>query len=381
VGLGQRIEGKVKVLALTPDFPPTRGGIQLLVDRVLRYAERLESRVVTLDSPGAGSFDVGQPFAVRRVPRIARARKASFALLNAVAVHDALKFRPQAVLSGHIVTGPAAWTIAKLVGAQAVQYLHADEVRAAPRMATFALRQAGAVVVVSRHTERLARAAGADAERIHRIPPGVDPVDDSGADKDGRPTLLTVARLEDEYKGHDVVLRALPLIAKEVPDVRWVVLGDGSLRPRLEGLAAKVGVKDHVRFLGDLADDERDRWYRRAHVFVMPSRLPQGGGGEGFGIVYLEAAAHGLPVVAGNVGGAQDAVIHGETGLLVEPTDARAVAEAATALFRDRELAARLGHNGAMRARQFEWPVIARRVEDLIVEAVAAKRVVRVEHQ
>ena len=119
----------------------------------------------------------------------------------------------------------------------------------------------------------------------------------------GPPTLLTVARLEDEYKGHDVVLRALTAIRERVPDVTWVVVGEGSLRPRLEGLAAKYGVEEQVRFLGDLSDEERDRWYRSAHVFVMPSRLPPDGGGEGFGIVYLEAAAHGLPGRGGRRGG------------------------------------------------------------------------------
>ena len=99
----------------------------------------------------------------------------------------------------------------------------------------------------------------------------------------------------------------------------------------------------------------------------MPSRLPALGGGEGFGIVYLEAGARGLPVVAGNVGGALDAVVDGETGVLVEPTDPTAVAKAAVELLRSPERAARMGHNAAARAERFAWPVIARRVEDLVL--------------
>ena len=100
----------------------------------------------------------------------------------------------------------------------------------------------------------------------------------------------------------------------------------------------------------------------------MPSRLPPDGGGEGFGIVYLEAAAHGLPVVAGNVAGARDAVQDGVTGLLVDPTDPRAVAGAATRLLLDPEERSRLGQSGAERAAEFAWPRIVARVEQLALE-------------
>jgi phosphatidylinositol alpha-1,6-mannosyltransferase len=224
------------------------------------------------------------------------------------------------------------------------------------------------VVVLSEHTAHLALSAGVEADRIHRIPPGVDQVKDADANRDGPPTLLTVARLEDEYKGHDVVLRALKVIRERVPDATWVVVGEGALRSRLERLAVDYGVEEQVRFLGELSDRERDRWYRDAHVFVMPSRLPAGGGGEGFGIVYMEAAAHALPVVAGDVAGARDAVIHGETGLLVDPTDHLAVADATAGLLLDPEKRTRLGRRGAERAAAFAWPKIARRVEDLVLE-------------
>jgi phosphatidylinositol alpha-1,6-mannosyltransferase len=146
------------------------------------------------------------------------------------------------------------------------------------------------------------------------------------------------------------------------------VVGEGALRARLERLAVDYGVEEQVCFLGELSDRERDRWYRGAHVFVMPSRLPAGGGGEGFGIVYMEAAAHALPVVAGDVAGARDAVVHGETGLLVDPTDHLAVADATANLLLDRTERTRLGRRGAERAADFAWPKIARRVEELILK-------------
>jgi phosphatidylinositol alpha-1,6-mannosyltransferase len=367
-------QDRVRVLVLTPDFPPTRGGIQQLLERLIRYATRMEPRVVTMAAPSDTDFDARQPYDVRRVAWLPASRRLSFLWLNVVAVREALRDRPPIVLSGHIVTGPAAWAIKTLLRIPTVQYLHADEVRAAPRLARFALRSAATVVVVSRHTEGLARAAGVDSARIHRIPPGVDLVSEVDLRRDGPPTLLTVARLEDEYKGHDIMLLAMRTIRERVPDARWVVVGEGSLRPRLERLAAEYGVEKQVSFLGDLPDTERDRWYRTAHVFVMPSRLPPDSGGEGFGIVYLEAAAHGLPVVAGDVAGARDAVVHEDTGLLVDPTNHLAVADATTRLLLDPEERMRLGRRGAERAAGFAWPEIASRVEALVLELRNAAR-------
>jgi phosphatidylinositol alpha-1,6-mannosyltransferase len=259
--------------------------------------------------------------------------------------------------------------IRRATGAPTVQYLHADEIRTRPALTGFAVRHANAVVAVSAHTRDLAIAAGADPARLHRIPNGVDLPASSPLARASQPTVLTVARLRDRYKGHDVLLRAMPLIRSRVPAARWVVVGDGPLRPELERLAAKHDLDGHVRFVGEASDAERDAWLDRAHVFAMPARLPRGGvGGEGFGIVFLEANAHGMPVVAGNVGGALDAVVHAKTGLLVDPADHNAVANAVTELLLDPERAAVLGRAGAARARRFAWPAIAERVEDLLLQ-------------
>jgi phosphatidylinositol alpha-1,6-mannosyltransferase len=161
-----------------------------------------------------------------------------------------------------------------------------------------------------------------------------------------------------------------------VPDARWVVVGEGSLRGELEAMAASLDVADCVTFTGRLDDEARDDWLDRAHVFAMPSRLlPGGRGGEGFGIVYLEAGAHGLPCVAGNVGGSVDAVIDGETGLLVDPTDHVAVADAIADLLLDPGLRKRLGDAGHARAEKLSWAHMAEQVDDLIERVVAeAKR-------
>jgi phosphatidylinositol alpha-1,6-mannosyltransferase len=176
--------------------------------------------------------------------------------------------------------------------------------------------------------------------------------------------------MEDRYKGHDVMVRAMSLVAARVPGAQWIVIGDGPLRAATAELARSAGLGEEViRFLGAVGDEERDAWLDRAHVFAMPSRMPAGGfAGEGFGIVYLEANAHGCPAVAGGVGGAVDAVVDGETGLLVDPEDHIAVGNALVELLQNPSRRQEMGAAGARRAAEFAWPRIAGRVEGLIAK-------------
>jgi phosphatidylinositol alpha-1,6-mannosyltransferase len=272
------------------------------------------------------------------------------------------------------VTSPAAAVLRRTLRRPVVQYLYASEVAARPTLARFAARHAARCIALSRHTRDLATGIGAAASAISVIPPGVDAVEPSRRKRYERPTILTVARLNESYKGHDVMLRAMPLIQSAVPEVQWIVAGDGALRPHLEAMAQAVGISSRVRFAGELPDAACAELFERSHVFAMPSRvIGSRRASEGFGIVYLEAAQRGLPVVAGNAGGATDAVEDGVTGLLVEPTDHVAVAEAISTLLRDRDRAARMGRDAAERAKAFAWPLIARRVEDLLLE-VAPRR-------
>ena len=185
----------------------------------------------------------------------------------------------------------------------------------------------------------------------------------------GTPQFITIARLEDRYKGHDVVMRAMPLILARVPQAEWIIVGDGPLRGHLERLAAIHGVSSRVRFVGAVPDEERDRCLDQAALLAMPSRLPaRGTAGEGFGIVYLEAGARGIPVVAGKVAGALDAVIDGETGVLVDPDDHVAVASAIASLLEDPARARELGRGGRAHAEGLAWPLIAERVSSVLHE-------------
>jgi phosphatidylinositol alpha-1,6-mannosyltransferase len=352
-----------RVLLLTPDYPPARGGIQYLLHGIVRHATRARFRVVTLGGDAATVAEKG--VRTRRIP--ARGpRGVAVSLLNAAALAEARSWRPDVVLSGHIVMAPAA----RLTGVPFVQYLYAKEMAHRLRLTSFAVRHAASSIVLGAHGQALALAAGAAAERVHAIPPGIDlPGPPATTPRERAPLIVNVARLEDRYKGFDVLVRALPLIRSRVPDARMTLVGDGHLRPSLEALARANGCGEALCCAGSVTDAERDALLSAATVFAMPSRLPARSGGEGFGIVYLEAGAHGTPVVAGNVGGALDAVVDGRTGVLVPPEDHIAVAEAISGLLLDRDRATQLGDGGREWAERFAWPIVVREVEDVLVGA------------
>jgi len=363
---------RLRVLLLTPDFPPSEGGIQLLLSRLVECMPAVEFRVLTLGQEGAEPYDREFAAEVRRVGSASGDRRLAALTLNARSLAEARSFRPDLVLSGHVVASLGAIALRRTLRVPLVQYVHADEFRVRARLCAAAVRRADATIAVSRYTREMCVDAGADPERVHVIPPGIDLPTGPVAERGKQPTLLTVATLLFRYKGHDTMVRALPLIRAKVPGVRWVVVGDGPFRPALENAIRAYGVEDAVDLRGRVEDAERDQWLDRASVFCMPSRVPAAGlGGEGFGIVYMEAAAHGIPTIGGNVAGARDAVVDGETGLLIDPADHLSLATAATELLADPERARAMGAAGREHAERHAWPLIADRVEALLRDVAA----------
>ena len=156
----------------------------------------------------------------------------------------------------------------------------------------------------------------------------------------------------------------------------YVIVGDGPYRPSLEKLASDLGMGSHVVFAGKVSDEDLPKYYSLCDVFAMPSRERLDSGDvEGFGIVFLEAAAAAKPVVAGRSGGIEDAVIHGATGLLVEPTSVGDVAQALLRLLRDAPLRQELGGQARERVlREFTWDAVAAQVRSGLEQAVSSHR-------
>ena len=359
-------------LILTLDFPPLLdGGVARSMDETARALAAAGQSVRVLTRGGGVDVirhDIGYPASVTRWWG-----------------HHWQKFHP-CFLALHLprvgrqergaVVHTSTWQVAPSVLKRAKKYgwkvlVHAQgrevaatfsEPRRLERMKEV-LTAADGVLPISRHLADLVRQAGVAPERIHLITPAIDVRRVQGGDGKqfrakyllgDRPLLLTLARLVDR-KGQDTVIRALPRVLAEIPDLTYVLAGGGSYRGELEKLARELGVEKSVLFAGFVADADVPDVYAAADAYVMVSREGREAGDiEGFGITYLEASAAGLPVISGNTAGALDAVFPDETGLLVDPTDVKAVGDAVVSLFKNRDRARALGAAGKARvARDF----------------------------
>lgn len=349
----------MRVLLLSPDFPPGRGGIQLLAGKLAEGLQADTLTVLARSSAGTSSGSAPPDSArVLRLPRIARLGQYGNVLIyNITALILALVTRPDAILVGHVVTVPAARIAARLLRRRYVLLLYGQEIPHRPELVRYGVRRAHATVAISRHAKEEALKTGAPTERIRVINPGIDLPDrqPGSTARPRRPTIVTIARMVDRYKGHDVMIEAVDQLRISMPELHWVVIGDGPQRGKYEERVADRALEDNITFLGVVGDSERDDALASADVFAMPSRVPPGGGGEGFGLVYLEAGGHGVPVVAGDEGGAMDAVVDGVSGLLVDPRDAKAVAAALESILTDRVLAARLSEGARAEAESRTW--------------------------
>lgn len=241
---------------------------------------------------------------------------------------------------------------------------------------------ADVVTYVSRYTrDRFGSAFGSTAALAY-LPPGVDtdrfrPDPAARAELRARyrlgqrPTVLCLSRLVPR-KGQDMLIKALPVIRQRVDGAALVVVGGGPYLPALRRLAQRHGVSEHVTFTGGVDGAELAAHHALADVFAMPCRTRGAGlDVEGLGIVYLEASATGVPVLAGRSGGAPETVQHNKTGLVVDGRSVQQVADAITELLADRDRAAAMGAAGRdWVTRQWRWDMLAARLADLLRGAV-----------
>ncbi|GGJ65076.1 glycosyltransferase family 4 protein [Streptomyces brasiliensis] len=378
-----------KTLIVTNDFPPRPGGIQaFLHNMALRLdPERLVVHASTWKRGREGAeataaFDAEQPFTVVRdrttmlLPTPATTRRAVGLLrehgctsvwfgataplgLMAPALRKAGAERLVATTHGH----EAGW--AQLPAARQLLRRIGD--------ATDTITYLGEYTR-SRIADALSPAAAA---RMAQLPPGVDEKTfhpDSGGDEvrarlglTDRPVVVCVSRLVPR-KGQDTLIRAMPRILAAQPDAVLLIVGGGPYETDLRRLADETGVAASVRFTGAVPWSELPAHYGAGDVFAMPCRTRRGGlDVEGLGIVYLEASATGLPVVAGDSGGAPDAVLDGETGWVVRGGSPDEAAERVTALLADPELCHRMGERGRQWVEEkWRWDLLAEKLKTLL---------------
>jgi glycosyltransferase involved in cell wall biosynthesis len=262
------------------------------------------------------------------------------------------RLRPAVVVYGSVMLVPLA-ALARVVSPRSrhLLFVHGIEVWERPGAATRWLVRAlvSRVISVSRFTaERMQAAYGLGAQAFRLLPNAVDarPARAAARPAAARPRattrrLLTVSRLsrQDDYKNVDKVILAMPAILRAFPDAHYDVVGDGDWRPALAALADAAGVAERVHFRGWVDDEARDALYAECDVFVLPSTR------EGFGIVFLEAWQHGVPVIASNRDAAREVVSDGADGFCVDPAPA-AIAGAVCALLADPPRRAAMGARG-----------------------------------
>jgi glycosyltransferase involved in cell wall biosynthesis len=280
------------------------------------------------------------------------------AFIGRLASHLAMRQCPNLVVCGHLNLLPAAWAYARARGVRLALIVHGFEARAPRRSVRWLARDIDAVIAVSRHTaEMFADWSGVALERTFILPNCVDLAGFVPAERDaglvarygldGSRVLLTVGRLsaEERYKGVDAVIEAMPRLLARFPDLRYFVVGDGSDRPRLEAKSVTLGVADRVVFAGRVGEAEKVAHYNLADAYVMPSF------GEGFGIVLIEAAACGIPVIGSRADGSREALLDGRLGRLVDPHSENELVDAVTAVL---DAAAARQRNPLVRTFSFE---------------------------
>ena len=369
-------------LLVTRNFPPLVGGMERLNQQLLS-ALAPDWRLALCGPAGCGAFApagaVVRETAIRPLPWFLAA-----SLLKALwlAVHR----RPGLVIAGSGLTAPIAWLCARLAGARAVAYLHGLDIvapsRVYQRLWLPCIRACDLLLVNSAHTAGLAAQRGIPAARIALLHPGTGlPALDPAAGAafrarhalGDRPLLLSVGRLTRRKGLAEFVAGALPAIVARRPDALLLVIGEeasdalhggpGAERARIQAAARDAGVEANLRFLGRCDEPTLEAAYQAADCHVFPV-LALPGDVEGFGMVALESAAHGLQTVAFAVGGVPDAVAAGRSGTLVEAGRHDAFAAAVLAVLaqpRDQAAAACRAF-----AAEHDWGAFGRRLRQLV---------------
>jgi phosphatidylinositol alpha-1,6-mannosyltransferase len=358
----------MKMLWITDNFLPHYGGSRVLYYHTIRCLPPGAVTVLTRRVPGWREFDAGERFRIARgffatLPGPALLREVPvYAEMAVLGAWWTLRARPEVIVCGELLpAGLIGLILSRMSGRPYIVYVHGEEIgtyerlRGERTLALTVLRSAGAVLPSAREVRDKVLLYGVPPERVHLLTPGIAREFLEGArlperirsryGLGGKRILLTVGRLV-ERKGHEDVIRSLPEVVREFPDVAYLIVGAGPLEARLKSLARELGVEGRVVFAGRVSREDLPDCYAACEVFVMPNRELSSGDTEGAGIVLLEAAALGKPVVAGRAGGTGDSVIEGETGFRIDPANHEELPLRLRQLLRDRELGRRMGEAG-----------------------------------
>lgn len=395
-----------RCLFICDPFLPTVGGAPVVYDQIARQLPYQIDVLAPYEEshthnpiPGVETFDAKVPYKVIRRARLrplASGRTGFFTRLRQWFDHrqfeayltdevTELARDYDVVIIGGIAT--QCWLVGALkrrLKKPVIAYVHGEEI--SDRSTSFyqryrtkvALKKLSYCIVVSDNTRRLVVEQGVKPDAVMVLSNGVSPLVQHTATREdirtnlglkaGDLLVLSVGRLV-ERKGFDTLMQAWPLILEAYPQARWALAGAGPLAEKLKkdskDLAKKYNLTT-VQLLGEVSRERLSELYTAADVFVMPNRTLASGDAEGFGLVFLEAGLSGVPVVGGRSGGVPEAIIDGQTGLLVDGRNYHDVAQAVIRLLLDKKLRRQMGRTGHEYAKSQSWDVKAAKLAELI---------------
>lgn len=373
----------MRILVLTPNTEAV-GGVQ-------RYAKTLiEAFEALLGAENVNRVTLPDAQVRGNRTRIGTSAKFGFACQ---ALREAVRVRPDLIVCCHVGLAPVGWLLHMAVRRPYWVIAYGIDVWCRlPIAKKKALQRADKVVSLSDFTgKQVVKLHGVAPQRAVTLTPciaqddwlALRPAEGplAGLGLETSRVILTVARLaaSERYKGHDVVVRSLPSVIERVPNLKYLIVGDGDDRPRLEKLVQDLHLQSHTVFLGEVRDDALlAACYRACDIFILPARTvidevnPKG---EGFGIVYLEAMTLGKPVIVPNYGAPADIIRHGQHGLLVDPEDSAAIAEALTDLLTHPEKLHDMGQAARDWVRvQYSYRVFCENLQEIFADYNAANR-------
>jgi phosphatidylinositol alpha-1,6-mannosyltransferase len=382
-------------LVLTELFLPTKGGTAVWAAEVYKRLGGKEIHIVTAEVPGAAAVDAVHPNTIHRL----NLKRVPWLKPESLAMYARFFFRTLALALTHrfdaihafraLPEGLVASLVAQLSFRPVVIYAHGEELTTwgrgnKYRAMRFVLRHADHVVANSEHTRDTLLQMDVPADKITIIYPGVEVAvfkpgldtiglrENLGIPPDAR-LVFSVGRLS-RRKGFDQVIRAVSRLREAGVNVHYVLAGIGEDWNYLDDLIRKLNLQDATHMIGAVTDQDLPRWMNACDVFAMPNREINGDN-EGFGMVFIEAAACGKPALAGDAGGTGAAVLDEETGLRVDGTSIEAVAKGLTRLLSVKDDALKMGLSGWSRVQaEFAWERVAEKTLALSSEMIRSNK-------
>ncbi len=379
------------ILVISELFIPTKGGTAVWFDEVYRRLGDKNIHIVTAQVDGAEAHDANHPNSIhrvnlKRVPWLRPESLAMYVKLLTKCLRLLMTHRIDVVHAGRVLPeGLVGLLVARLFRKPLIVYAHGEEITTWRQSGKFKAMcytylRSDRVIANSRFTEKELLKLGVRPEKILLISPGVD-IDRfrPGLDcidlknrlrlGEDQKLVLSVGRLT-RRKGFDRVIESLQCLRDQGLEVHYAIIGIGEDREYLESLAKTHAVSDRVHFLGHVPTRELPRWYNACDLFVMPNREIDGDT-EGFGMVFLEAAACAKPAIAGMAGGTGDAVEHEVTGFRIDGSASQEVAVNLLRLLKDNELAQSISKKALDRTRNhFSWDVVAEKTSEIRINEV-----------